>query len=419
MGLSVAYGQFASGTSSGDLAEVTVGFAPKVVILKATRRTATEQGVQISVSYGATDGTRQWAVNGMSKSSPGATTVARSVLRSVQCVYILDVDAIVYVGLALAATPFTATGFVLNAATAPDASIIIDYLCLGGTDLAVYVGTHDFDAGAAGTDTAVTAPNFLPTGLLLACPRYTATVNSIANSFGLSVGWTDGINFASLTGFSENNVAATNNGTMLSTTKVLASVSGTAVNMSAVWKSFDATGFTLTRDVGTSETPFGYVAFSGIQVDVGTTVTKSDGTGTWDVTTAFTPLALLVQSGQATGAETTPSADLDFTFGGAISSSARGAIWAGEVDALDTDAGDGMTNQERQDATKVLSHYDNATAFAAIGEVQFSAFGVNKFTLDQTDQDAAAHLVNWIVFGAAAAAASAPLLLHEGYDVGC
>lgn len=402
MALASFIGQVAVGTSTGSLAVTGVGFQPKVVLFWMVAQTGTGQGASYQVGFGAaTSSTARFAVEANANSG-AATTVCRNELWNSRCIALHSADGAT-VAFAADFTSLDSDGFTLNRVTAGAASYILNYLCLGGTDLVnVAVGTQAMPIATG--NFSLTGLAFQPNAALFGCPGTTGTTaNAQNNHRGLSVGWALSSTSRAMAVFGGQNgvvLGTTTEGTLVSTTKCLGSLNASASTLetAADFVSFTADGYTLNKTTGGSATLYGYIALSVTAAAAGTT-TAQTSTGNFSVSGAgMTPaVALFLLNGGATATQAAPSADVTWSFGAAVSSTQRGSVWIGDKNGIGT----ADAPEQRQDSTRCLMRYDPASPFSIIGDLDCVSLNSDGFTLNQTDADSAATLVPYLLLGTA------------------
>lgn len=402
MSLSSFVGQQAVGTATGSLAVTGVGFQPKVVIFWMVAQTGTGQGVSYQASFGAASGSAARFAVMASADSGVTTTIVRNGIFTTRCLWLNKADGSASEFVA-DFTSMDADGFTLNRITAASSSWVMNFLCLGGTDVAsALVGSHAFPVGT-GTD-AVTGVGFQPNVVIFGCPGTTSTSSGTANNHrGFSVGWATGSSARATALFGGQNglvLGSSTEGSMVSTTKCLGSTnsSDSSLETAADFVSMDSDGFTLNKTAGGSATLYGFIALSVTNV-AAVTMSMQGSTGNFSITgQSFTPgVAFLLCHGGASATETAPASDITWSFGAAVSSSQRGSIWIGDKAGLGTDA-----PEQRQDATRCLMRYDPASPFAVISDLDFVSFNSDGATFNQATADAAGTLVPVLLLGGAA-----------------
>jgi hypothetical protein len=166
--------------------------------------------------------------------------------------------------------------------------------------------------------------------------------------------------------------------------------------------SMDSDGFTMNKLAGGSATLFLWLAIKGIQADI-RTITCTSGTG--NIVTSGLPFApkclLTLSTFGATANQTASTANLRWGFGVGVDSTHRCATWVGCADTVTP-----TSNRQRFDNTKLISHYNEASAFGVLGELDLVSLDANGYTINQTTGDSGVPLVHVLALGSSAGAAA-------------
>lgn len=398
MALSVKGGQITSPTSTGNQAITGIGFQPKLLILYSTLLTDANGGC--SPTYGVgTSSSARWSLSQYGRFA--VVRIAANLLDTTKIFRWCYATAVA--GLTLIAADLVsldADGFTLNWSTVDASGYPVNYLCLGGSDLSVKVGT--VDSNTVTGNQAVTGVGFLPKALL-------AGVNGLASADGtvgtvrgnLSVG-------AGISSSAYNSVAsrveggasssATDTTGLLATNEILSWLFTTKY-FSANLVSLDADGFTLNIDTTTGGEVFriGYVALGGAaQFKVGT-FAQPGSTGNQAITgVGFQPSVELLWSGGRVSSNTI-SDHARFMLGHSVSSSDRGVMFAAQKDNVSA----GAESRAILATKSITLRADDAVTVLA--DADFVSQDADGFTNNWTTADATARILGYLAIGAAAA----------------
>ena len=175
-------GNFASATATGNQAITGVGFQPNLVLFITNLQTVSGVANNNSCfSFGATDGTNQWAC-GIGLQNAQATMNNRRAFYNNRCILVPSAGANTIAHDAVI-TSFDADGFTVNWQTAPGAAYIIGYLALSVTN--AKVGT--FNQATSTGNQATTGVGFTPSALILGSAGHD-TANAVVDTARFSVG---------------------------------------------------------------------------------------------------------------------------------------------------------------------------------------------------------------------------------------
>jgi len=180
--LGATAGNFAAATSTGNQAVTGIGFQPNLVLFITNLQTASGVANNNSCfSFGATDGTNQWAC-GLGLQNAQATMNNRRGFYTNRCIMVPAAGSNVMAHDA-AITSMDADGFTVNWQTAPGAAYIVGYLALSVTN--AKVGT--FNQATTTGNQATTGVGFTPEVLMMASAGHD-TANAIVDTARFSIG---------------------------------------------------------------------------------------------------------------------------------------------------------------------------------------------------------------------------------------
>jgi hypothetical protein len=423
----VGYLKTTTGTSN-----VVVDFAqtpdctPKVVIFFGNGRTETtntlntsdaEQGMAIGATVGTDnatadtsgdDGDEGYICNSMTDAA--ATETGGTIINTKGAFCETDAarNELGYFTL----VSFDTDGFTVNPTNAFPTDQTVGYLALGGSDITnVDVEWWD-ELGTTGNQSRADA-GFQPTCMLV----FGSEADSPAEAGDTEINATMSIGAADGTRQGWSGVASDNGVTTIEQWRA-----GNTSRMRGNWDanptstvidefsyvSFDTNGFTINwnASAGSTGTQQMYVAIKGIQCYVGD-ITTATGTGDLTAeTVGFEPKAGLIWSHGAAATATATSVDNYMLTVGAFTSTSNRIAFGVESDS-DPDPTQ-VSSAIRFDAV-----YVNQTTDAVAGLMDISAISSTGFTPAMDDGDPAAAHVNYIVFGAAPAAATRRVMVVD------
>ncbi len=386
MGLSVKGGQITSPTSTGNHATTGVGFQPKLLILYSTLAT---DATSCSPTMGAgTSSTARWSQSQYyTRTGPATGTLFNSskIFAWTTSSAFLVADLVT----------LDADGFTLNwSLVDAGAGYPINYICLGGSDLSVKVGTFD-TSGSTGNQ-SITGAGFLPKAVLFGA-------NTIPGNDGSVSTTRANIGFGAATSSAARScVASRAEGAPSATTGVLSTAkcwtwAYTTLYSDMDFVSNDSDGFTVNITTATGGDAFriGYIALGGTALFATSTFAQPGATGAFGVSgVGFQPSINLFWSG-GKAASNALSNGGRFMFGHAVSSSDRGVMWGSALDGSSTFPAESRAVL----ATKAITlRHDDATTVLA--DADFTSQDANGFTVNWSTADATARVVAYLSIGA-------------------
>jgi hypothetical protein len=412
MGLTVAVGSFAANTTATQQA-VVVGFQPAVVLFYGTADTADGTSAHmiggLGVGVSVTD-ERSIAVRSRDARADGAparrqttgvcygliTSNATTVLR--ECEYLGTDDV-------------SGGRFLVNWTTAHTSAHIVNYLAIGGSDL-THVATGADTAPTTATAKATTGLGFQPDCVLLCGVRTTSESVLQAATTNVALGVMTADSQACHVTRHRDGSALADIISMQQTDKCLTYLvdNTDGVAEQAERQSLDSDGFTLNwTTVSGSAMYFYWIALKGPQFKV-VSHTQNTSTGTKQTTgVGFQPSGLLFGSFKQPADTSVVIADPGtWTLGAASGSSARSAIWLGDLnDATNTDTDSALTR------SAVLQARAPGTA-TVVAEADLQSLDSDGFTLNWTTADATARQFWSLAIGAAVTPPSVvPVFVHH------
>lgn len=238
-------------------------------------------------SFGATDGTRQWAMSHRSSNGVADTATRRNILN----------NALVH-SLAASITDSIASfdswitdGVRINWTDPPGGAFLVTVILFGGADVSVYADAIDVPDGSA---IDITAPSFEPDLVLGGCVG--RTMNSVASDMESSVGFAHNNGTGTVVQrtlfWNEPNAQASGDPRQrLDTSCFGGKYSGGAIAWKATLGSFDSSGFTLTPSASGASDDFGYLAlkFDGCASWVGSINSPTSTGNAANTSPGFTP----------------------------------------------------------------------------------------------------------------------------------
>lgn len=262
MGVSIAITQQAAPTVTGTQDFTVSGFGTvKAYLTYVTNAVTNGTAVDHAVfGMGAGDGTREWSCGVASEHNQGNADV-HSRATNDESIMILDLSNAVDGEANFDA--FITDGVRFNWANAPSVAVLVTVILFGGDDLLAYADNASSEV-AQDADTSVTAPGFTPDVLFFGTPlsnfndsnsnRASFTMGIATNESTIQKGCvsTDATNSAPT-----SEVASEANSAYVMI-ELDASSSSRVVALEL--KSFDGSGFTLTKRLSGTTLHFGYVA---------------------------------------------------------------------------------------------------------------------------------------------------------------
>lgn len=380
--------------STGNVAYTGLGFQPKVIIVMSAVNSVNNGTIQTYTRFGmgaAASTSARWAAWTAEDDNHGSGNTRRAFVSdkvvnttdgSGTAEWIADLVSL------------DADGFTLNWSNTASSGYEFYFLCLGGDDLSVKVGTFDISSGTGSQ--AVTGVGFQPDCVLMCFTKNDTTEGQEAHATFV---WGMGDGTRQNTGsFHDNDANGDGNmhaNRIQNNDDILNHTFEGSNLVNCELSSLDADGFTINRTT-TTETPrVGYIALAGIDVRVDQ-FTGNTSTGVQTVSgVGFTPKAGVIYS-----VGTTDEAEADdaiLSMGFAISSSSRVCM------SLLSEDGLAVSNCEKQtDASNVLC-FQAAASKEALGD--FDGFASGQFGVDWTTVDANARIISYLALGEVAAPA--------------
>jgi hypothetical protein len=283
-------------------------------------------------------------------------------------------------------------------------SIAIHYIALGGSDLSdVAVGTWT-EPGSTGVQTIVSGLSFRPTFGLLALTQGT-TINTRADSCGISIGAMDGTNeWVTLFGETNNLTdgdpwSYSRDGECIAMLDPAAAVDANSTNFRASFSSFASDGLAINVAERAASRLGIYLLMRGPRFKVTSIATRADGNDIV-VTGAGvgTPRGCLVASNMV--AETTADTPVNTAggavgFGAAESPTVRRAVSMHTADAAATTS---AVNIVEFDEVYARLAHGSATIEALMGLVSFDADGAT-FVMDDPETGGSEAWAGVVLFG--------------------
>lgn len=395
MALQSKVGSLTSPTATGNQSYTGVGFKPKAIVFWGFYNPTADGTLALItpfmgiVSDTTHRGAVNWAVNdgvgpvtnyirGHANDAPIYATGTSGVIRLQSDLVSLDAD-----GFTLSWTTVQATGYIVN------------YFCLGGTDLTNTIVLQNTTKTSTGSQ-AYTGAGFKPDALITICAGHNtipdSTVQNNAHPF---------LSFSTATGQKAIAFSTEDNGVnflpqTLQKTDVLAMINGSGTQtIDATLTSLDTDGFTL--NYGAADITARYfwtLCLKGGQYKVGT-INQKTSTGVQGITgIGFQPTGIFLASQGQTTSTSIQNAGT-FILGAASSSSSRGVI------STDTRYNVALTNEsenlDRSNVYKDLSANDASPTINATADL--SSFDPDGFTLNYSVADATAREIMYLIFG--------------------
>lgn len=375
----------ATGAATATQSITGVGFQPQLVLLMATRLTATgwnNTNATHHLVFGCSDGTNEWSrgVTVVDNSSTPRTSTTQTHVKALA----LYSDGLTPSLLAEADLTITSNGFDLSWTTNNSEAWQIGYLCIGGTNVNAAVGFLD-TTGVTG-NRSVTGLSFTPKLAMLS--HSTAGIIGTSTTSGtganFSFGAYDGTTQGVISGGATN--AGTANARKGQNTTAMLQSHNTGdprtLTLVAAGTSLNSDGFTVNVSVA-QVNRVGYIALggSGVSAKVVADVTKTS-TGTQTTTgVGFQPKALLAFSWGRTA-----SAALDFdpswSFG--LTDGTSHHVSA----CMDISTAPTQTSNNHM-TTKALGLSFSGDNTATWIEAEYSSFDTDGYTLNYTKVSAA------------------------------
>jgi hypothetical protein len=393
-------GTFAKRTGTGTQAITGMGFKPKALFFWSMGATVADSGFEnadLQHYFGLTDDSLRQA--GVSHTSGDGLTSSDTAMghRNDKALIVVDLGGTL--NSLGAVQSMDADGFTVDWTVSTGAAgILINFVAIGGADVAAYVG--DVAARSTAGTQAITGVGFEPTAVIFL--SYGTTDGSAATSasfgFGPSgVGWA--VSADKQEALDCDALAPENPSQAARNQSTAACVSAHGFGPSSSYQAslvgFDADGFSLNwTTVAASGGRLPFLALRGVGVDVGS-FAQPTAAGIQTIPTTVTPQAIIVAS---TGVPTDgPATDGRFCFGASDGVRQR-VSWSGDVNGVSP------TRTARRESTMSLSLA--ATPAAAGGsstllaEAGVETLAFNYFQLNWTTVDATIRQVMYLAIGA-------------------
>jgi hypothetical protein len=341
-----------------------------------------------SISFGATDGSNQWAAGGWSEDALGGNSDAARQMATTVVVWLR------YDHSNIGSAQFTqfeadaggsGAGVTVNWSATPDIAFYVTIVFFAGDDLNVQAGTTQIST-TDNDPVEETSLTFEPTGVLFGTHHTNAfgTLDHFPPSFGVATNNIDDSITQHCLGLGvRDQVSPTVANAILATNRIGSLPWAGAVLRSCELTSFSPSGFTLTtRDGGGDASRYGWLALSGVVPYVGTvdTPTSAQGDGSYDfATTGVDPSFVMLCPSTLTATDTVAEDNTAGVWG--ISVLGSGDQFCTTV--CDEDNA-GPSNTQGLTSNKALHvPVDNGgTGY----EADFVSFGTEEFTLNFTEE---------------------------------
>jgi len=392
------YGSFAKPNATTGHQSVAVGFLPKVVILFGNYNTTDGSNVGAREFMGAAvSSSKQFVIASASGDTLDPTRQDKRWSNALVITQITEptptVNAeAVFVGM-------DSSSFTINWTTCDASQRIINYLILGGDDL-TNADVGSFTAPTSAGNLAVTGVGFQPDALIIVDNTATTTPTGAGNaaSSAFNIGFVVGTaKQCSRSTFRQDNQATSNTWGYQRTDSCQNTVSGAgAVVRTATIGSMGTDGFTLAFNPAPANAVYiNYIALKGGSYDTGA-FDQAATTGNQSVATGFQPTGVILQSaGYATSASVSSISRISLGVG--ISSTQRGTIWTGDLDAQAAGVSDQVL-----DRTKCLTFYTEGTP-TLDADMDFVSNDANGFTVNNTTADGTQREILYFAFGSGGA----------------
>jgi hypothetical protein len=371
------------------LQSITVGFTPKVVKLWVEESVAVDSKNQLRRSFGAFDGTSQWASMGAFNVSTGYTT---NQFLTTRCLLAVRTDPKATL-LEAEFSSIDPNGFTINVLTG--AAKTIYYEAEGGSHLTVKVGTFDAPAQTTGSQ-AVIGVGFTPKALFFhAGPKRTdgASQGDVEQGFGLYAhGVQAGMNYY----FAWN--TKSKSASLLLTDACLVGVrfdSPPQYAYKGAISSVDLDGFTINWTASPYyATKFGYIAYAGAAQYQCGTFNASDTLGLKDLTgVKFTPASEFYMSHRLPASSTGKYNALQMVAIASASTNAVSTFYAAHDSASSSQP---LSYSSTLFSTAFSSTTGNGTAAVS---ATIAARSSGTITFDWKQADASKSLIAYLIVG--------------------
>lgn len=393
MAFEYAVGSFAFPTVTGNFSVTGLTFQPKLVRFWGNARTADGSATHNQSFFGAAvSSSSRFAI--ATDDEDGVTTSNNARRHSnAACILIIAGGNGLTTWSVADFVAFTSDGFTVNVTTEVNVAHIVNYEAYGGADL-TNVAIKEFTTPGSVTSVGYTGVGFEPDAMMLYSAFHTTAPVSTANSLRGSIGLASSPSaqaVVSFTAVDAQGAADTAHAQATDSVLLNADVSGTPPDQAAL-TSFDADGFTLNYSASAGASYCWAICLKGGAFKVGE-ITQKTSTGNQAYTGAgFLPKGISLLSAND-DSNSDSEAHLRLSYGAGTSSSSRGSIWFGDVDAADPTQVD--SNLDRTKVMKMMTA-GTPTTEAAADIVSLDSDG---FTLDWTTADATARTIIYMAFG--------------------
>lgn len=382
MTLSAYVGSLACPAATGNQSVTGLGFQPKLVLFYTINRTTDgTDTIGPYAAYGA-------AVSSTNRFALGSDDITGSAWQTAsKCVTMQNAGTITYQADFVS---MDSGGFTINWSTV-SSGVIVQYLALGGTDLAS-VTIQEFTCPAATGNQSTTGVGFKPDAVLFFSVGNPTAPPSHDDVGGNQQGcgcMTSAAQWVSAYGNSANSDS------YQGTASCIAIVQNDAKSMEAKYVSLDSDGFTLNWTTVSSGAYVWAICLKGPQFYAGS-FSKPTATGNSSVTgLGFQPAAELFSTfgHTATTAILSNSNNIKNSFGAAVSSTQRG---------MQGNDGYPSSQYNVMDRTKCVEFYSSASGSSTVlGAADFVSQDSGGFTLNWTTVDASAEQILYLAIGPA------------------
>ena len=399
-------------TDSGTKAITGVGFQPKLVIFFGVG-TGYSIGGERYILFGAYDGANDACFRN-TRDDIGGTNNSQTTFSATHC--IMQRGSSGAVGGRYAGSSLDADGFTLTVTNNAYTDQVINYLAVGGADVTAACGSGAVDASNPYTE-VVTGLSALPNALILLAGHHlhTAASESATNNACFTIGFADGTNEGSVSGWTQNGTDPSNS-------------TGVADNVlfrnpeqtrQITLTSFDDNGggdygFSLSV-TGTANNAMDYIwiALTVPHAAAGTSAMLASGSPGDPISltgAGFTPkLGLFGSAPHATAFDSVVD-DYHVAVGAATGPSERAGCTMYDPDGV---TGGDPDYINYTDAVLKGEQRDGADSFSVNAAVDFSAFTSGGATLLQDDIAPAAGKIAYLLLGETAAAGGSNLPLLQ------
>jgi hypothetical protein len=393
MAWSAKVGSIALNTTTGNQSDASFSFQPKAILFFGNHCTADGSVASLGTMVGmATSSTARGCIWTESLDAQ-ATTATRRILRNEKCIALYSATTAKAVADLVS---FNADGFTINNTTVDGTSRIVNYLGIGGTDITnVYCGTFTSPSSAGSLE--VSDVGFQPDCVIVLASGVTPNTSPATGQSHMFSAWTGTTaRWASSNRAQDSQTDTSKTRGYQRTDKCLAIVSTSTetVPVEADLTSFDSDGFTLNFSASVTVTNgYLYLALKGGSYKAGA-ITQPGSTGDQATSSVgFQPSVLLLSS-DCLIASTSIQNESKRTIGAGTSASARGCIWAGDLDGAGTSVSD-----SNLDRTKIFKSFTPGTPTLE-SSADLKTLDSDGFTLTWGTADATARQIGYLAMGA-------------------